>query len=173
MSRALLVVLSVAVSTAHAAETLGRLFYTPAQRAELDALRGRKNVAPPPAAPEQPAVVPEVLSYDGIVRRSDGKTTVWINNRAVNDGKPAEDLPLAGRVRPDQRLSVTLPQAEKNIELRVGQSVEVLSGSIAEPYARRPGYARAPAEPRVAAKRETPAPVKPPADDEDEERARR
>lgn len=162
---------------AYAAEPLGRLFYTPAQRAELDALRSKKNVAPPTPEPAQPAAIPDVVKYDGIVRRSDGRTTVWINNRAVDDGKPAGELPLSSRVRPDHRIRLTLPEAGKEIELRVGQSVDVVSGSIVEPYARTAPNAEAvkpAASPGASsAKKDVQRPARPDSDEENGERTRR
>lgn len=133
-----LLALLLAAGQAPAAESLGRLFYTPAQRAQLDALRSRKSIAQPVPEQQEPLPVPEVLTYGGIVRRSDGKTTVWINNRVVNDGKTAERLPISSHVRPDDSISLQLPQASRSIDLKVGQSVEIVSGVVAEPYARSP-----------------------------------
>ena len=89
-----LIVLMAGAGTAAGAE-FGRMFFTPAQRAALDNFRklnirsaavsdddrDKDLVAPPPA--------PERMSVNGMVRRSDGKNTVWINNRAVDAGSPA------------------------------------------------------------------------------------
>jgi hypothetical protein len=86
--------------------------------------------------------VPEVVTYGGIVRRNDGKTTVWINNRAINDGKAADKLPVASRVRPDGSVNLQVPQSDRSVNLKVGQSVEFMSGTIAEPYARSPAAAK-------------------------------
>lgn len=173
VKRALLVLLCSIASSTCGAEPLGRLFYTPAQRAQLDAMRGQKNVAPPPSEPEQPAVVPEIVKFDGIVRRSDGKTTVWINNRAINDGKAAGDLPVATRVRPDDRLNVTVPQMGKSIELKVGQSADVLSGTVVEPYRRARPDPKPVSAPPAAAKRDAQSPAKDNPDDENGARAGR
>ena len=138
MTRALCVAgMLLAATSVSAAEPLGRLFYTPAQRAQLDSLRARKNVAPPVQEAKQPPAAPEVLTYGGIVRRSDGRSTVWINNRMVNDGKSPDDLSISSRSRSDDRVSVGLPQAPGRVELRVGQSFDVQSGTVTEPYARR------------------------------------
>lgn len=127
----------LAAAGVSAAEPLGRLFYTPAQRAQLDTLRAQKNVAPPAQETKEPPVIPEALTYSGIVRRSDGRSTVWINNRMVNDGKAADDLSVSSRSRSDDRVSVRLPQAAGPVELRVGQSFDVQTGTVTEPYARR------------------------------------
>jgi len=128
----------LAAGEVRAAEPVGRLFFTPEQRAQMDAARAQRSRATLSAEIEQeaaPAV--EILTYHGIVRRSDGKDTVWINDRAIDDGKETGRLPPA-RPRPDGSIVLELPQGERKINLKVGQSIELLSGTIAEPYARAP-----------------------------------
>jgi hypothetical protein len=56
----------------------GRLFYTPEQRAQLEAARDR-NVTQTRQA--SPTVSPAPLRFDGMVIRSDGKSTSWVNGR--------------------------------------------------------------------------------------------
>lgn len=120
-----------------AAEPLGRLFFTPAQRAQLDAARAQKSrAALSSEKPEETAPVPDILTYGGAVRRSDGKSTVWINNRAVHDREAASGVTV-GQVRPNGTLTLQVPQTNRSVELKVGQSVEVVSGTIEEPYSRR------------------------------------
>ena len=55
-----------------AADELGRLFYTPQQRQELDRRRA-SNVQ------EKEAVVEGSVTVSGNVVRSSGKTTTWVN----------------------------------------------------------------------------------------------
>ena len=129
-----------AAGAAFAAEPLGRLFYTPAERARLDTLRSQRNTAPP-VAEQEPVAVPEVITYGGIVRRSDGRTTVWINNNAINDGKDGDRSAVVSRVQPDGSVAVEVPQTSRSVRLKVGQSVEIGSGTIEEPYARSPAVA--------------------------------
>lgn len=120
-----------------AAEPLGRLFFTPEQRAQMDVARAQRSRATLEAAIEEQAPLPEIVTFHGIVRRSDGKSTVWMNDRAINDGAEAGRLPPP-RPRADGSIMLELPQSERRINLKVGQSVELLSGTIAEPYARAP-----------------------------------
>ena len=132
-----LLVLLLAAAAAPAAEPIGRLFFTPAQRTQLDVARSQKSrvvIEPEQEAPR----MPEVVTYDGLVRRSDGKTTVWINNRAINDGKASGRLPVPGHVRPDGSVRLVDPQSGRSVDLKVGQSVDIVSGTIEEPYARKP-----------------------------------
>jgi len=53
----------------------GRLFYTPEQRAQLEALRARSVTQAGPGQPDSPDSAPAPLRYDGVVIRSDGATT--------------------------------------------------------------------------------------------------
>lgn len=72
----------LAPGLAHAAadEGLGRLFRTPERRAQLDEMR-RRNI--PIVSQSQPVM--DSIALQGIVRRSSGHTTLWINGQAVQD----------------------------------------------------------------------------------------
>lgn len=65
------------------AQETGRLFHTPAERAQLDAEKYRLDPARSPAP-----------RYQGVVRRSQGPATVWING-VPQEGQPPAD-PQAG-----------------------------------------------------------------------------
>lgn len=86
MARRVAALLLLLVATAAAAEdSLGTLFLTPEERARLDALRrGDAQAAPGAPAPRDHALT-------GFVQRSDGRTTVWIDGRAVT--VPARRVP--------------------------------------------------------------------------------
>jgi hypothetical protein len=161
----ILVAAALAVPAAPGAEPLGRLFYTPAQRAQLDTARSQRSRAPVVAAEQEPAsAVPELLTYDGMVRRSDGKTTVWINNRAIHDGRPASALPFTSKLRPDGSVKLGVTQTDQSVDLKVGQSAEIVSGTITEPYSRAASGRPPSASPRpdaIPAPAETPLPAKP------------
>ena len=124
---------------APAQERLGRLFFTPAQRASLDVARSqRARTALATEKTEQEATpVPLTITYSGVLRRSDGKTTVWINNQPVHDRESAGAATIVGRVRPDGSVTLQVPQSGRNVILKPGQSVELLSGAVEEGYSRR------------------------------------
>ena len=78
----------------------GRLFYTPEQRAQLEAARSR-NLSQPrgqnkTAAPATPAP----LRFDGMLIRSDGKTTRWVDGRPQLDDSAVSGL-KPGQIRAD------------------------------------------------------------------------
>ncbi len=117
----------------HAAEsvTVGRLFFTPEQRAQLDTLRIKKVVAT--QTKDEPA--PEVVTYNGIVRRSDGKATVWVNNKAMTEGELSTAESVSGRISRDGQILLGSPASGAGkMQLKVGQSAELLSGRVGESY---------------------------------------
>lgn len=81
--------LAAGCATPHAAQDatagLGRLFMSAEKRAMLDSMRAR-NLQPGRASRE------DVLQLDGIVRRSDGHSTVWLNGMPHHDHAPVTRL---------------------------------------------------------------------------------
>lgn len=94
-ARPVLLAALLAASAGAFATDLGVLFHTPDERARLDRLRRgepTEALGPGPAAAK-----PEVT---GFVRRSDGRSTVWINGVAVAvAGSRGEALLDPGAVR--------------------------------------------------------------------------
>lgn len=114
-----LLALWLGLAPAGHAEPLGRLFFTPAQRAAWDQQRQLQPVAEPGAA--------ALLSMDGLVRRSSGRQTTWINGRASTEAAP---LPAGVR-----RLKVG-----ETIDLESGERTDLLKGGrlAVSPPAERP-----------------------------------
>ena len=135
---------------AFAQERLGRLFFTPAQRASLDVARSQRARAAlaTEKSEQEAAPVPQTITYSGVLRRSDGKTTVWINNQPVHDRESAGAAAIVGRVRPDGSVTLQVPQSGRSVSLKPGQSVELLTGAVEDAYSRR----LAAPEPKPAAK---------------------
>lgn len=148
---AVLACVACVTGAAEAAEALGRLFFAPAQRAQLDAARAQHDRRPPGAADTEQAAPrgPDVVTYSGMVRRDDGKSTVWINGKPITERTRDGDVSVVG-VRRDGAVSVAVPQADRSASLRVGQSMEVTSGTIEESYARRATRYTPPAKPAPA-----------------------
>ena len=89
------------------ASGFGRLLHTPDERALIDH-------PPPPSTPAEP-VQEGPVRLDGIVRRSDGRTVIWV------DGRPtaaSEAQPTAG----GSAAVLSLPNGERR-RLRVGESI--------------------------------------------------
>ena len=121
-------------SAATAAEPLGRFFFTPAERARLDQARIQKQRAPQAVIADAVTRPPptEVITYSGIVRRSDGKSILWLNNRPAEEKEALSALPVKGRVGADGAVTLYVPQTGNTVQLKVGQRAELQTGTIAE-----------------------------------------
>ncbi len=114
-----------------AAEPLGRLFFSPAQRNALDA--GKKISAPRAGrAPAEPRG-PREVTLNGVVTRSDGESTVWVNGRALG-ARPASGVSATASGSDPTAARVKLRGTPSSVHLRVGQRLERTTGKIAEPY---------------------------------------
>jgi len=107
-----------------AAQELGRLFFTPEQRAALDARRAAR-------LPDKPAAVAEspTTRVDGYVKRSSGKSTVWVDGEATPDGLQIEGLRVQ-RGNDPTRVTVTVGEDGRRIVLRVGESFDRATGQV-------------------------------------------
>lgn len=124
----LLVVLACGLLGAAAtasAEDLGRLFFTPEQRAALEARRKARL----PDKPATPVIESPVTRIDGYVQRSAGRSTVWVNGEAVPQGTQPEGTRVYPGSDPAQ-VGVSVGESGRRFELRVGQSLERDSGTV-------------------------------------------
>ena len=113
---------------AHAqAQELGRLFFTPEQRAALDARR-KARVPDKPAATRQ-AESP-ITRINGAVQRSGGKSTVWVNGEAIPEGAQAGAAQAAPRSTSGGRVSIPAGEGPQRYDLRVGESLDRGSGEV-------------------------------------------
>lgn len=108
---------------------LGRLFHTPEQRHQLDIARGLAAAPPappvPPApAPQTAAPAPAPVTVNGFVRRSAGRSTVWINQ----EYKEARAAQFSGPPQAPQ-VTLNLPGGGK-VRLKPGQTVDLATGAV-------------------------------------------
>jgi len=125
-------------------DDFGRLFSSPAERKRLDILRQnqklivtspQKNVLTEPPLDE----LPEPITLQGYVKRSDGATTLWVNNKPVQENS-AQDHVEIGRLTKQRNpakngsdsLNVRIPATGKNVRLKAGQQYAPETGQIVE-----------------------------------------
>ena len=111
-SRCLLVPLSWVAATglAQTPESVGTLFFNAKER---DAIVAGRN-----ASTDQ-APLPTVMSLSGVVTRSNGKSTAWINGQAVREGEsPMPGVPLV--------IGHGVVKVNKH-SLRIGESLDLTS----------------------------------------------
>ncbi len=141
MSRLIVAALLAALGTPGIAQepSLGRLFLTPEQRATLDNARRNRIRAEALAAtvdkkPKIPAA--RSVTINGIVSRSDGESTIWVNGRPT-EGQTEDGMRVT--ISPGSQSSVVLREPEKGrrVRLKVGQKADLISGRIQESYEQR------------------------------------
>lgn len=129
---------------------LGRLFFTPEERASLDRERLRTGLPPPQAADADTPVADasmESITLNGHIERSSGKGTLWLN------GKVQQESPkrIAVTENTPGEIKVRHPDSSRVYSLKVGQTLTPGSGEIRESYQRTPPNA-APDSPNAAKK---------------------
>ncbi len=99
---------------AGAVDNLGRLFFTPQQRQDLDRRR-QANI--------REAVVTQesLITVNGHVARSSGKATTWINGVPQEDSRPTRD---------PARATIGGGEGEAQVDLKVGQTLDRIRGEI-------------------------------------------
>lgn len=140
----------IASSQAAPSDNLGRLFSRPAERNNLDVLRQnqklkvivpQENIVPEVAEKAAPEALPEPVTMQGYVKRSDGKSnTIWINNQPVQENATLDKLKI-GRVNQHghskkgasaEGVDVKIPVTGKQIRLKPGQMYEPENNKIYE-----------------------------------------
>lgn len=103
---------------------IGRLFYTPERRLVLDRQRASNR-------PSERQVESRQLSFDGLVQRSSGQRTVWVNGRPLTE---RDDGVLRVTTQPDRpgRARLTIPN-EGGHDMTVGSSVNRDTGETSSP----------------------------------------
>ena len=108
------------------AQEVGRLFFTPEQRAALDARRKSR-------VPDRPAVAPVAASpttrVDGFVRRSGGPSTVWVNGESLPESREAGS-PRIERGGADARVSIGVGEGNARARLKHGQVLDRGTGEV-------------------------------------------
>ena len=107
------------------AEELGRLFFTPEQRASLDARRKARI----PDKPAAVVVAAPVTRLDGYVKRSAGPSTVWINGESVMESAAEAPRIDAGRGASGS-VSISVGEAGSRVRLKPGEALDRGNGEV-------------------------------------------
>jgi hypothetical protein len=117
-----LAALGATAGTAGAQAPLGRLFFTPEQREALDARRKARVPDKPAAA----AVATPTLRLDGFVKRSDGRSTVWVNGESQSETSP--EAPRIGAASGE--VSVNVGDSPSRVTLKPGEVLDRGNGEV-------------------------------------------
>jgi len=108
------ILLALAVDSAAASDNLGRLFFTPQQRQDLDRRR-QANIQ------ESAVTTNSSVTVNGQVSRSNGKNTVWIN------GVPQE---TTRRPIDPARATVQGGDGEPSVSIKIGETLDKVRGKV-------------------------------------------
>lgn len=125
MNRALLAFIGLALGAAAgpcAGQQLGRLFFTPEQRATLD----QRRKARVPDKPAAVVVASPTTRLDGYVQRSSGPSTVWVQGESLPEG--AQGSPRIDPAR--NSVSVPVGEAGARVRLRPGEILDRGTGEV-------------------------------------------
>jgi hypothetical protein len=162
------------VPQAAAEQPVGRLFFTPAERAALEDAR-RHNIRAEElaaAASKRPAAPkPRDVTVTGVILRSDGESAAWVNGKSV-EGQTTDGLRVRHTSQPN-RVLVYDPDKGRMVQVKVGQRADLLTGRVQENYERKkqaPPQPDPETPPAEAAQPPTPARKAAPDPDAQEER---
>ena len=115
-----------ALTATHAsAQEFGRLFFTPEQRAALDARRKARI----PDKPAASVVASPTTRMDGYVKRSAGPSTVFLNGEPiVETAQP--DSPRIPRADGDGKVSVPVGDGGVRVPLKPGEVLDSGTGEV-------------------------------------------
>ena len=131
----------LSINVALAAEPMGRLFTSPAERSNLDYLRLTKKNEPLKAEPPvleaetapAPIVLPDAVNLQGYVKRNDGKqSTVWVNNQALQENSRNKEVTIGQLSEGSNRVPIKLSANGKRLNLKAGQVYDPESNRVQE-----------------------------------------
>ena len=116
-------------SNTQAEEALGRLFFTPQHRQDLDRQRQLK-IQEKQEIPDDPT-----LTINGLVSRSSGKHTVWINGMTQNEGDTQSGIRVTQNRKEPGKVVVQAPESPAGranvgdtLNRNTGESTDLLNG---------------------------------------------
>jgi hypothetical protein len=137
----ILFMLCVLPSAVMAADGLGRLFTTPAERASLENLRSISKIpvidpAIAESSEESGVAVtapPSLVSVQGYIKRSDGKEgTVWVNHQPMQESSGNSDVQVGKLRQNGNSVLLKFPATGKSLELKAGQVYDSEAGQVKE-----------------------------------------
>ena len=133
-------IITVFCQLALAAEPIGRLFTSPAERSNLDYLRQTRKITAPvkvespvEAAEPAPIVLPDAVNLQGYVKRNDGKHgTIWVNDKALQENSGNKDVQVGRLSENSNRVPIKLTGNGKHLNLKAGQVYDPENNRVRE-----------------------------------------
>ena len=127
-------------------DDFGRLFSRPSERKNLDIMRQnqklkvitQQDLQRESSAENEPVELPEPVTLQGYVKRSDGSTTLWVNRKPVQENSAVDDVEIGHLTKQgvvknsSDSLNVKIPATGKHVRLKAGQMYEPETNQIKE-----------------------------------------
>ena len=146
----LMLTLALSVAPNAALADIGRLFFTPEERATFEKMRRMHAAGPVATLPEVPSVIEEdfstelepmkpTITIDGFVRRSNGRTTLWVNRENSYDGNlSASQIDAQTTHMHGEKIHLTPLGENIRVRLKSGQSYDPNTTTVTDVYERPP-----------------------------------
>lgn len=132
---------SLAVCAAEAVkQPIGRLFFTPTERASLDIIRRNSKAPDKVIKAEETAIESDIeveavakpapVTLNGYVSRSDGKNTVWVNDRVATEKSTVGNVNVGKLQTTTRQVQVSLSGSGKSVSLKPGQIYDPASDKV-------------------------------------------
>ncbi len=102
-------------------EALGRLFFTPEQRIQLEQLKSKPKG-------ETEVIISDRILVNGIIQRNGGSRVVWING--VPQSQKGDNGILVERDDTPDSVPIRIPGTDNSVRLKVGQSIDLDSSMM-------------------------------------------
>lgn len=141
---------TICISSTVNAESLGRLFLSPDERRLIDIHPERADAAS--AGNLSNKNESDLITVNGLVTRSSGKQTIWLNKMPLREGQSAPVGRPVG-IPKQATVELALPGQSGTQKIKPGQSYDPSSGTVSERFTKVPS----PAEPPPKASTTTPS----------------
>lgn len=121
MSRGALFLLAALLSAPCGGQELGRLFFSPAERAALDAQRRTGAVAP-----QAPSPAP--MRINGYLLRAGAHPTLWVNGSAAGSGSRTDEVRVTPGTHHPGEVAVHVRDDRSSRRVKVGSTLDPVSG---------------------------------------------
>jgi hypothetical protein len=128
----LLLIMNFTIINSACADNLGRIFTSSDERQELEKIRHEKTKPKEivetkeiiePLIIEKELVIRDALTLKGLVHRSDGKSTAWINDSNTFEGNlESQFIQVPGNKIKSDQVTIIMPDDSTNVVLKVGEA---------------------------------------------------
>ena len=107
---------------------LGKLFTSPVDRQKIDSSRRGEP------QPSTQRISPSSISVNGVVIRSKGKNTVWVNGNKITGSKTVGRMKVLANSLSNKNIKVPLIIDGKPVRIKPGQSWSEDTGDVIDNY---------------------------------------